>query len=66
MFTAEAQAHADVILGGGLTKPDLYRREYFEGRTHGFAIRGDLSNQKVEAGKEGAFKATVEFFMEHF
>ena len=60
-FSLEAQATADEILGGGKFAPG-YKREYFEGCTHGFAVRGDMSNEKVKAGKEGAFKATVEWF----
>jgi len=65
MFPIESQALADKILGEGSTTSKLYRREYFEGCTHGFAVRGDLSNPQVKAGKEGAFKATVEFFLKH-
>ncbi|KAG6330055.1 hypothetical protein ID866_9033 [Astraeus odoratus] len=65
MFPPEAQAEADRIIGGGKQFTDKYRREYFEGCTHGFAVRGDLSDPKVKAGKEGSFKATVEFFKEH-
>ncbi|KAJ7133121.1 dienelactone hydrolase [Mycena epipterygia] len=61
-FPHEAQAKADEIFAG--FEPG-YRREYFEGCTHGFAIRGDLSNPKVKAGKEGAFNATVEWFSKH-
>ncbi|KAG6893028.1 hypothetical protein C0992_011511, partial [Termitomyces sp. T32_za158] len=61
-FPLEAQAQADAILGGGKFAPG-YRREYFEGCTHGFAVRGDLSDVRVKAGKEGAFKATVEWFI---
>jgi len=63
-FPLEAQAKADEILGGGKFTPG-YKREYFEGCEHGFAVRGDLSNEKVKAGKEGAFKASVEFFLQH-
>ena len=65
MFPTNAQAQADAILGAGLTRAELYRREYFAGCAHGFAIRGDMSNPQVKAGKEGAFKATVEFFSEY-
>ncbi|KAJ7113819.1 hypothetical protein C8R44DRAFT_841988 [Mycena epipterygia] len=61
-FPHEAQAKADEIFAG--FEPG-YRREYFEGCTHGFAIRGDLSDPKVKAGKEGVFKATVERFRKH-
>ncbi|KAJ6529807.1 Alpha/Beta hydrolase protein [Mycena capillaripes] len=63
-FPLEAQAKADAVLGDGKFAPG-YRREYFEGCTHGFAVRGDLSDPKVKAGKEGAFKACVEWFLKH-
>ncbi|GBE90106.1 Protein AIM2 [Sparassis crispa] len=58
----EAQAQADVVLTGFAPG---YKRTYWEGCTHGFTIRGDLSNPKVKAGKEGAFKATVEFLLKY-
>ncbi|KAI0676103.1 alpha/beta-hydrolase [Trametes maxima] len=61
MFPTEAQAKADEILGGGKFAPG-YERTYWDGCQHGFAVRGDLSNPKVKAGKEGAFIATVKFF----
>ncbi|KAG6327262.1 hypothetical protein ID866_11827 [Astraeus odoratus] len=64
-FPLEAQAAADQILGGGKQFTDNYRREYFDGCRHGFAVRGDLSDPKFKAGKEGSFKATVEFFRKH-
>ncbi|VDC04521.1 unnamed protein product [Peniophora sp. CBMAI 1063] len=38
---------------------------YFEECTHGFAIRGDLRDPKVKAGKERAFKNTVEWFWKY-
>ncbi|VDB90209.1 unnamed protein product [Peniophora sp. CBMAI 1063] len=38
---------------------------YFEGCTHGFAVRGDMSDPKVKAGKEGSFKNTVEWFRKY-
>ncbi|KAG8215081.1 hypothetical protein J3R82DRAFT_8502 [Butyriboletus roseoflavus] len=65
MFSIEHQAQADAILGGGSKTSELYQREYFAGCQHGFAIRGDLSKPEVKAGKEVAFKATVEFFLKH-
>ncbi|KAJ7086300.1 Alpha/Beta hydrolase protein [Mycena crocata] len=64
MFPPEAQAQADAILGGGKFAPG-YRREYFDGCQHGFAVRGDMNDPKVKAGKEGAFKACVEWFVKH-
>ncbi|KAI9444223.1 alpha/beta-hydrolase [Lactarius indigo] len=42
-----------------------YKRTYWEGVAHGFATRGDLSNPVVTAAKEGAFKAIVEWFINH-
>ncbi|KAI0630616.1 alpha/beta-hydrolase [Trametes polyzona] len=63
-FPLEAQAKADEILGGGKFAPG-YERTYWEGCNHGFAVRGDMSNPKVKAGKEGAFAATVKFFKKY-
>jgi len=63
-FPPEACAKADEILGGGKFAPG-YKREYFEGCSHGFAVRGDISDPKVKAGKEGSFKAAVEWIKEH-
>jgi len=42
-----------------------YKRTYWAGCTHGFAVRGDLKDPVVAAGKEGAFKATVEWFINY-
>ncbi|PCH44450.1 alpha/beta-hydrolase [Wolfiporia cocos MD-104 SS10] len=63
-FPKEAQAVTDELLGGGKFAPG-YERTYWDGCVHGFAVRGDLSDPKVKAGKEGSFKATVEFFKKH-
>ncbi|EMD39197.1 hypothetical protein CERSUDRAFT_112874 [Gelatoporia subvermispora B] len=63
-FPREIQQKADEIFGGGKFAPG-YKRTYWDGCTHGFAVRGDMSDPKVKAGKEGAFKATVEFYIEH-
>ncbi|KAJ6542006.1 chlorocatechol-degradation protein [Mycena vulgaris] len=63
-FPLEAQAQADAILGDGKFAPG-YKREYFEGCSHGFAVRGDMSDPKVKAGKEGAFKASVEWLAKY-
>ncbi|KAG5651122.1 hypothetical protein H0H81_009774 [Sphagnurus paluster] len=64
VFPLEAQATADEILAGGRFVPG-YAREHWEGCSHGFAVRGDLSDPKVKAGKEGAFRATVEWFLKY-
>ncbi|KAJ7261866.1 dienelactone hydrolase endo-1,3,1,4-beta-D-glucanase [Mycena rebaudengoi] len=61
-FPPEAQAKADEIFKGFAPG---YKREYWDGCTHGFAVRGDLSDPKVKAGKEGAFKASVEWLIKH-
>ncbi|KAJ3996971.1 dienelactone hydrolase [Lentinula boryana] len=63
-FPPPAQTQADAILGSGKFAPG-YKREYFDGCTHGFAVRGDLSNPKVKAGKEGAFKASVDWLYQY-
>ncbi|KAL0953651.1 hypothetical protein HGRIS_004854 [Hohenbuehelia grisea] len=63
-FPKEFQEKADEILGGGKFKPG-YVREHWEGCTHGFMVRGDLNDPKVKAGREGGFKASVEFLIKH-
>jgi len=63
-FPPESSAKADEILGGGKFAPG-YKRAHFEGCTHGFAVRGDLSDPQVKAGKEGSFKASVEWIKAH-
>ena len=40
-FPIEAQKKADEILGNGQYKAG-YKRTYWDGCTHGFAVRGDL------------------------
>lgn len=32
---------------------------------HSAQVRGDMSNPQIKAGKEGAFKATVEWFLKY-
>ncbi|KAI0031332.1 alpha/beta-hydrolase [Vararia minispora EC-137] len=61
-FPAEKQELADKVFAD--YKPG-YSRPYFPGATHGFAVRGDLSDPKVKAAKEGAFKNTVEWFIKY-
>ncbi|KAI0698376.1 alpha/beta-hydrolase [Cytidiella melzeri] len=63
-FPQEKQEKADAILGEGKFAPG-YKRTFWEGCTHGFAVRGDLSDPKVKAGKEGAFKANVEWMIKY-
>ncbi|KAI0064877.1 alpha/beta-hydrolase [Artomyces pyxidatus] len=63
-FPKEKQEKADAVLGDGKFTPG-YAQHYFEGCQHGFAVRGDLSDPKVKAGKEGSFKNTVEWFIKY-
>jgi len=63
-YPAEKQAKGDEILGDGKFAPG-YLRTYWPGCTHGFVVRGDVSDPKVKAGREGAFKATVEWFIKY-
>lgn len=65
MFPAEKQKASDEILGGGQPEAENYKRAYFPKCEHGFANRGDLRIPEVKAGKEGAFKNTVEWFLEY-
>ncbi|KZV76849.1 alpha/beta-hydrolase [Peniophora sp. CONT] len=61
-FPKEKQEHADKVFAdfkAGWSRP------YFPGATHGFAVRGDLSDPRVKAAKEGAFKNTVEWFIKY-
>lgn len=59
-FPLESSAKADELFAK--FEPG-YKREYFEGCHHGFAVRGDLSDPVAKAAKEGSFKATVEWFI---
>jgi len=64
VFPITAQSKADEIFGDGKFKPG-YRRTYWDGCVHGYAVRGDMSDPKVKAGKEGTFKASVEWFQKY-
>jgi len=63
-FPLESQAKADELLGEGRFAHG-YKQLFWDGCTHGFAVRGDMNDPKVKAGKEGAFKASVEWFMKY-
>ncbi|TDL26717.1 alpha/beta-hydrolase [Rickenella mellea] len=63
-YGPERQAIGDQLLGGGKFAPG-YKRTYWPGCTHGFAVRGDISNPQVKEGREGAFKASVEWFIQY-
>ncbi|KAF8497345.1 Alpha/Beta hydrolase protein [Gautieria morchelliformis] len=57
-FPAESCAIADKLLGDGKYAPG-YKRVHWDGCNHGFAVRGDMNNPTVKAGKEGCFAETV-------
>jgi len=61
MFNLEQQAKAEEIFKG----MDSYVLTTHKGCEHGFAVRGDMSNPLVKAGKETAFEATVKFVKAH-
>ncbi|KAH9483294.1 Hydrolase tropI [Psilocybe cubensis] len=62
-FPQEACAQADALLAEAKFAPG-YKREHFPGCAHGFAVRGDMTDERVRAGKEGAFRASVVWFAE--
>ncbi|KAI0258507.1 alpha/beta-hydrolase [Gloeopeniophorella convolvens] len=63
-FPKERRERADELFGDGKFAPG-YQQAYWDGCTHGFAVREDLTDPKVKAGMEGAFKNTVEWFRKH-
>ncbi|TFK69294.1 alpha/beta-hydrolase [Pluteus cervinus] len=63
-FPPESQAKANEILRDSISERKFLRK-HWEGCTHGFAVRGDMNNPKIKAGKEGAFLAVVKWFKTH-
>ncbi|KAI0070435.1 alpha/beta-hydrolase [Panus rudis PR-1116 ss-1] len=63
-FPAPARRQTVDILGDGKFAPG-FELKLWEGCRHGFVVRGDYSDPKVKAGREGAFKASVEFLNKH-
>ena len=61
MYPAEAQKKGDELLGNGTQEGEKYKRNYYPGCTHGFAVRGDIKDEKVKFGKEDSFKQSVEW-----
>ncbi|KAF7354325.1 hypothetical protein MVEN_01120900 [Mycena venus] len=61
-YPIESQEQGDAIFADFAPG---YKREYWEGCDHGFAVRGDVSVPKIKAGKEGAFAATVEWMRKY-
>ncbi|KAK7047440.1 hypothetical protein VNI00_006671 [Paramarasmius palmivorus] len=62
VFPPEAQAEADEVSKDFVPG---YKREYFDGCVHGFAVRGDSTDPQVKAGREGAFKSIVKWMIEY-
>lgn len=61
MYGPDRQKIGDDILGNGTTEGKGYKRVFYEGCSHGFAVRGDKSDPKVKFGKEDAFKQTLDW-----
>lgn len=69
-FPKEAQEKADEILSklnddknrANVNGKELYKRVYYPGNEHGFAVRGDTSQQHIKEAKEDAFKQALEWF----
>ncbi|KAJ7886889.1 Alpha/Beta hydrolase protein [Mycena olivaceomarginata] len=62
VFPLEDQEKADEILANFAPG---YKREYWDGASHGFALKGNLSDPKVWEAKTGAFKATIEWLFKY-
>lgn len=67
-FPLEAQSKSDEILGKLNNAKDgkevlLYKRVYYAGNDHGFAVRGNISKEHVKKAKEDAFKQALEWFV---
>nr|GAT47358.1 predicted protein [Mycena chlorophos] len=65
VFPPADQEITDSILGDGKFAPG-YKRVYWAGCAHGFAIRGDLKDEGIRKAKEGALKETLEWFGKYF
>ncbi|KAF9013559.1 dienelactone hydrolase [Hymenopellis radicata] len=63
-FPPAIQAKGDEIFANAKFAPG-YERLYYEGCTHGFAVRGDISDPKIKAAKEGAFNASVQWLKKY-
>ena len=64
-YPVEKQKIGDEVLGNGTNKGPNYERTHWPGCTHGFAVRGDISDPRIKEGREGAFKATIEWLIKH-
>ncbi|KAI5474896.1 alpha/beta-hydrolase [Pseudohyphozyma bogoriensis] len=57
-FGKDACEAADNVFAG----EPFYKRNFYLGCEHGFAVRGDMSDPVLRHGKEDAFNETVEWF----
>jgi len=62
-FPLSTSAKADKLFSEGKFVLG-YKREYFEGMLHGFAVRGDMTDSVVKKAKEGVFESIVAWFIE--
>lgn len=63
IFPTEKRHESEEILkNSGLP----YQINLYSGVKHGFAVRGDLSDQVTKYAKENAFLQAVQWFKEHF
>ena len=64
-YPPEAQKMGDDIIGEGKMETPKYKRAYFAGCRHGFAVRGDLNDPTQKKAKEEAFENIVHWFKAH-
>lgn len=66
-FPAEKQEQADKILGAGKMESEdgKYKRTYYPGATHGFAVRSDPKDPDAKRAKEESFKEALAFLKKH-
>lgn len=64
-YPIESQKIGDEILGNGTMEGPAYKRTYYPGCTHGFAVRGDKNDPKVKEGKEDHFKQSIAFLKKY-
>lgn len=62
IFTVELRHRSEEILKE-VAQP--YQINLYQGVEHGFAVRGDLKNRRVQYAKESAFLQAVQWFEEY-
>jgi len=64
-YGPEKQKIGDDILGNGTMEGEGYKRLYYPGCVHGFAVRADQKDEKQKFGREDSFKQTVDWLRAH-